>query len=92
MMPTWHAFTPKEIIKLLEQENCEIIRVSAPGTFVRYMKDNIFEKVIQDTKNFDDFMDFVENFDKNEDILGVGAINAGGLLVSAKKKRAKNMD
>ena len=45
------------------------------------MSPEIIEKVYQNEEVYQDFLDFLEEFDSKEDVLGVGGIYAGGLLV-----------
>ncbi|MCF2141786.1 MAG: class I SAM-dependent methyltransferase [Candidatus Lokiarchaeota archaeon] len=81
LMPSWHGFTPKEVKDLIKNHSGKIIRISAPGTFTRCMSPEIIEKVYQNEEVYQDFLDFLEEFDSKEDVLGVGGIYAGGLLV-----------
>ena len=85
LMPSWHAFTPEELKNLVIENECEITRISAPGTFARFMDVDLLKKLIQNRENYQDFLNFEEEFDKKNEILGVGAIYAGGLLLSANK-------
>lgn len=89
LMPSWHAFTPKEVIELINIHNCSLKRISAPGTFSRCMSSETLEEVNKKDANYQDFLDFLEEFETQEDILGVGGINAGGLLV---RFEVKNKD
>jgi len=48
---------------------------------------DLLRKLIDNQENYEDFLNFAEEFDKQKEISGVGAIFAGGLLLSAMKKR-----
>lgn len=85
LMPSWHAFTPQEIRELSRQLNLKIQRLSAPGTFTRCMITEVLNKVYQNDEAYQDFLDFLELFESEESVLGVGGIYAGGLLVHLKK-------
>ncbi|QEE14292.1 class I SAM-dependent methyltransferase [Promethearchaeum syntrophicum] len=87
LMPSWHAFTPQELEILVRENGCQVMRISAPGTFARFMNVELLKKLILNQENYLDFLNFVEEFDKQKEILGVGAIYAGGLLLSARKNR-----
>ncbi|MFW9987225.1 MAG: class I SAM-dependent methyltransferase [Candidatus Odinarchaeota archaeon] len=85
LMPSWHGFTPEELERLLEKNSCIIERISAPGTLARFIKTKLLTKLFKDKANYKDFLDFEEKFDSINSILGIGAIGAGGLLVTAEK-------
>ena len=85
LMPSWHAFTPEELTNLVIENKCEVIRISAPGTFARFMDVDLLKKLILNRENYQDFLNFEEEFDKKKEILGIGAIYAGGLLLSGTK-------
>ncbi|MHA1719766.1 MAG: class I SAM-dependent methyltransferase [Promethearchaeota archaeon] len=85
MMPSWHAFTPNELENLVRENGCQILRISAPGTFARFMDVNLLKKLLENRENYQDFLNFEEKFDKQQEILNIGAIFAGGLLLSAIK-------
>lgn len=86
LMPSWHGFTPDELGILLEKNSCIIEKISAPGTLARFIKTELLTKLFKDRANYKDFLDFEEKFDSVNSILGVGAIGAGGLLVTAEKR------
>ena len=87
LMPSWHAFTPQELENLVRENGCQVMRISAPGTFSRFMDIDLLKKLILNKENYMDFLNFEEDFDKLKEILGIGAIYAGGLLLSAMKNR-----
>ncbi|MHA1647185.1 MAG: class I SAM-dependent methyltransferase, partial [Promethearchaeota archaeon] len=41
LMPSWHAFTPKELKDLINFHSGTLIRMSAPGTFTRCMEPDV---------------------------------------------------
>jgi len=85
LMPSWHAFTPEELKNLVIENKCKVKRISAPGTFARFMDVDLLKKLILNRENYQNFLNFEEEFDKKEEILGIGAIYAGGLLLSGSK-------
>ena len=87
IMPSWHAFTPQELEILVRENGCQVLRISAPGTFARFMDVDLLKKLTFNQENYVDFLNFEEEFDKQKEILGLGAIYAGGLLLSAMKNR-----
>ena len=87
IMPSWHAFTPQELEILVRENGCHVLRISAPGTFARFMDADLLKKLMFNKENYVDFLNFEEEFDKQKEILSIGAIYAGGLLLSAEKNR-----
>ena len=86
LMPTWRAFTPTELQRLFEEKNCAVEHISAPGTFARFVDPELLKKLVTHPKEYKDYVDFAAKFDSEPTVLGVGAVNAGGLLITAKKK------
>lgn len=89
LTPSWHAFTPVELQQHLESRNCEVIKISAPGTLVRFLKPGQIEQLLADREAYERYLDFEETFDAEASVLGIGAQGAGGLLVTACKKSAR---
>ena len=54
------------------------------------MDPELLQRLYKKPTEYEEFLSFVEEFDQNPEILGVGAINAGGLLVSIKKSKLNN--
>ncbi|MHA1610417.1 MAG: class I SAM-dependent methyltransferase [Promethearchaeota archaeon] len=86
LMPSWRAFTPSELQHLFEEKNWVVEHISAPGTFVRFVDPELLKKLVKHPNEFRDYVDFAAKFDSEPMVLGVGAVNAGGLLVTAKKE------
>ncbi len=87
VMPiNWHAFTPDEIRNLIEKYDCVIEKISAPGTLASGIENKLLKKLLENRKNYEEFLDFEEKFDSNKNMLGVGSRVAGGLLITALKK------
>lgn len=85
IMPSWHGFTPEELITLLEKNGCTLEKISAPGTLARFISKDLLIKLLKNRTAYEDFLNFEEMFDSINSLLGVGAIDAGGLLVTAQK-------
>lgn len=83
--PSWHSFTPLELSDLLIAAGCRIIRISAPGTFSRFTNIDLLRKLFTNPEAYKDYLNFEEEIDSLPNVLGVGCINAGGLMVRAKK-------
>jgi len=86
IMPSWHGFTPEELKILIEKNGCSIERLFAPGTLARFINADLLKKLFKDRVAYMEFLDFEEKFDSINSILGVGAIGAGGILVTAVKQ------
>jgi SAM-dependent methyltransferase len=85
LLPSWHAFRPAEIRMLLEKNHCRVERLYAPGTLARFTDPELLCKLFENQEAYLNFLNFEESFDSEPDLLGVGAIGAGGLLVTATK-------
>jgi len=85
--PSWHSFTPSELSELLIAAGCHVLRISAPGTFSRFTNIELLKKLYDNPEAYKDYLNFEEEIDSMPNLLGVGCINAGGLMVRAKKKR-----
>jgi SAM-dependent methyltransferase len=87
LTPSWHAFTPDEIRRLLEARNCDLERISAPGTLARFISVEQIKKLLTERASYESYLDFEETYDAEASVLGVGAQGAGGLLVTVRKQR-----
>ena len=85
LMPSWKGFRPAELKALFEQHGGIVERTSAPGTLARFVKPELLTSLFEDQDAYQDYLDFEEQFDAEESVLGIGAARAGGLLVSARK-------
>jgi ubiquinone/menaquinone biosynthesis C-methylase UbiE len=82
LMPSWHAFTPKEIVEELGKRKFKTSEVSAPGTMSRSVSKELLSKVIT-SDGYQDYLSFEETIDSQEGLLGVGSAVASGLAVVA---------
>ena len=73
---------------LLEEKRCRVERLYAPGTLARFTDPELLKKLFENREAYINFLDFEESFDSEPDLLGVGAVGAGGLLVTATKRSA----
>ena len=85
LMPSWHAFLPDELKVLFENEGCEVKKLSAIGTLSRFMKDDLVPKIYQNKEEYEKYLEFEETLSGMSDLLGVGCIAGGGLMLTAKK-------
>lgn len=85
LMTNWHAFRPGELHHLLKQAGFQVKRLSAPGTLARFTDIERLRNLIQEQTAYQAYLDFAEEFDRQPEILGVGALGAGGLLATAFK-------
>jgi 2-polyprenyl-3-methyl-5-hydroxy-6-metoxy-1,4-benzoquinol methylase len=88
LMPSWKSFRPAELCALIESHGGTIARVSAPGTLCRFVRPELLTKLCEDRDAYQEYLDFEERFDADESVLGIGAVRAGGLLVTAWKQQA----
>ncbi|MCL0070155.1 class I SAM-dependent methyltransferase [Dehalococcoidia bacterium] len=89
LFPSWYAFTPSEIKELLERKGCRVEKISAPGTLTRFVDPELLKRLINDKEAYESYLDFEERYDSDMNVLGIGAIGAGGLLVTAQKVASK---
>ncbi len=89
LFPGWHAFTPNEIKELLERRGCRMEKISAPGTLSRFVEPELLKQLINDKEAYESYLDFEERYDSDISILGIGALGAGGLLVTVRKEASK---
>lgn len=85
LMPSWKGFRPAELSALLSQHGGVVESISAPGTLARFVKPELLTRLFADQPTYQDYLNFEEEFDADEGVLGLGAVRAGGLLVSARK-------
>jgi hypothetical protein len=85
LMPSWKSFRPAEIRDLLEASGCSVTRLSAPGTLARFVEPELLNRLQEDEAAYREFLDFADEYDADPDVLGIGAVRAGGLLVTAEK-------
>ena len=85
LFPSWHAFTPDEIQELLERKGCRVEKISAPGTLSCFVDPELLKRLINDKKAYESYLDFEERYDSDINVMGIGAVGAGGLLVTAQK-------
>lgn len=84
LMPSWHAFTPKEIVEELGKRKFKAVEVSAPGTMSRSVSKELLSKLIGSV-DYPDYLAFEETIDSQESLLGVGSAVASGLAVVARR-------
>ena len=84
LLPDWHAFTPDEIKKLIEEKNWKVEVITAPGSLARFVNPHLLKKLFRKPKFYRAYLDFEEKYDADPSVLGIGARIAGGLLVVAK--------
>lgn len=85
LFPSWHAFHPDEIRLLLEASGCRVERISAPGTLARFVETRLLSEIMNDPGVYESYLDFEEIFDSDTYVLGIGAVGACGLLITAVK-------
>lgn len=85
LMPSWKSFRPAELKALLAQHGSRVEHISAPGTLARFVKPELLTSLFEDRQAYQDYLDFEEQFDADESVLGIGAARAGGLLITACK-------
>jgi ubiquinone/menaquinone biosynthesis C-methylase UbiE len=85
LFPSWHAFRPDEIKELLERKGCRVERISAPGTLARFVDPELLKQLINDKEAYESYLGFEEQYDSDVYVLGIGAVGAGGLLITAAK-------
>ena len=85
LMPSWKAFRPAELKALLAQHGSRVEHISAPDTLARFVKPELLTRLFEDRDAYQNYLDFEEQFDADESVLGIGAARAGGLLITACK-------
>ena len=85
LMPSWHAFRPDEIERLLKEGGWSVERISAPGLLAQSADLELLKELFKDKKAYEDYLDFEERYDSDVYGMGVAAQIGGGLLVTARK-------
>ncbi len=77
-----YAFLPDELQRILESCGLRKIRMSGPGAYARTLPREILQKIMADSQQRQDFLDFCYEFDQNPYVLGMGKDN---LFAAAEK-------
>jgi SAM-dependent methyltransferase len=83
LVPSWHAFRPAELRALLEARGWRVESITAPGTLARFGDPDLLRSLFDRPPVYAEYLDLAEKFDRDPDLLGVGAARAGGLLARA---------
>jgi ubiquinone/menaquinone biosynthesis C-methylase UbiE len=83
LIPSWHAFTVKEISGLLSLHGWKVERVSAPGALARFADPDLLRELFKDKKAYEDYVDFEERYDADTHVLGTSSGAGGSLLITA---------
>ena len=70
-----YTFMPDELEKILTGLNISNIRLSGPGAFGRTLPREILLKIMNDSKQKKDFLDFCYVYDSNKYVCGMGKDN-----------------
>jgi hypothetical protein len=86
LMPSWHAFTPEELIDELEKRGFGVKEISATGTMTRCVERELLKKIIGSSE-YEEYLAFEEEFDSITSLLGMGGLRGSGLSVAAERHR-----
>ncbi len=90
LFPSWHGFRPDELSDLLVRHGCRIDRMSAPGSLVRSVDEELVRGLLNDRDAYEEFLDFEDVYDAIPYVLGCGSNVGGGLMASAKKGKRED--
>lgn len=73
-------FMPDELTAILEKYGVKNIRLAGPGAFARTIPNELLIKIVNDSEQRKDFLDFCYKYDSNPYVCGMGKDNlfAGG--------------
>jgi ubiquinone/menaquinone biosynthesis C-methylase UbiE len=92
LFPPLHAFTPQEIINLLEENGLKVRRCVATGTLARLISPAARKKLLRNPRLYREFLDLALLYDAQFEVLGVGCKVASGLLLVAEKEHDDEKD
>jgi len=75
----------------LERKGCQVERISAPGTLSRFVEPELLKGFINNKEAHESYLDFEEKYDSDINVLAIGAIRAGGLLITAAKNETNGV-
>lgn len=87
LFPPFHAFLPKELIDLVVEQNFKLDRIVATGTLARLLKTKTLQRIVNNQKAYQQFLEICQEYDSQFEVLGVGARSASGLLVIAERNK-----
>lgn len=85
LLPNWHGFTTDEIIELLGQSGCQMLRILAPAALARFVDSEQLKKLYKDKEAYEDYLNFEEKYDSEVNVFGMASGAGGSLLITAKK-------
>lgn len=78
-----YGFMPDELENILDRCGVSNIKMAGPGAFARTLPNEILKKIMTDSKQKEDFLEFCYRYDNNPYVCGLGKDNllAFGVLV-----------
>lgn len=70
-----YTFLPDELEELLRQRGVKNIKLAGPGAYARTIPNELLVKIMNDTKQRSDFLDFCYHYDSNPYVCGMGKDN-----------------
>jgi len=93
IFPPLHAFLPQELIDMVVEQNFQPIRIVANGTLARLLKTKTLQRIVNNQKAYQYFLEMSREYDSQFEVLGVGARSASGLLIIAERnKNGSNLE
>jgi hypothetical protein len=71
---TYH-FMPDELQRILEKYGVKNIELAGPGAYARTIPNELLVKIMNDTKQKADFLDFCHKYDSSPYVCGMGKDN-----------------
>lgn len=70
-----YTFMPDELKNILEKFGVKNIKLAGPGAYARTLPNELLVKIIKDSKQRSDFLDFCYHYDSNPFVCGMGKDN-----------------
>lgn len=70
-----YTFMPDELKDILERHGVKNIQLAGPGAYARTLPNEILVKIMKDSKQRSDFLDFCHCYDSNPFVCGMGKDN-----------------
>ena len=93
IFPPLHAFLPQELIDMIIEQNFQPVRIMATGTLARLLKTKTLQRIVNNQKAYQHFLEMSREYDSQFEVLGVGARSASGLFIIAERnKNGSNLE
>lgn len=70
-----YTFMPDELEQLLVKNGVKNVRLAGPGAYARTIPNELLVKIMNDSKQRTDFLDYCHEYDSNPYVCGMGKDN-----------------